>query len=172
MKTLATAALLTIGLGTATAQAANLWGIDGEEKSRIQVQVVDILCELTGDCPDNCGDGKRQLGLLQEDGTLLLAIKNNDPFAGTANDLAPFCGQRIEADGLLIKNDRMNMFVLQFKRSLPDGEWSRANWFTRDWTEQHGKPANRWFEDDPVIQAELEENGILGLPGVDYVEEE
>ena len=28
--------------------------------------VVDPLCELTGDCPDNCGDGKRQLALVRE----------------------------------------------------------------------------------------------------------
>lgn len=172
MKLFTSAVLLSITLAASSAAAANLWGINGEEKARIQVKVVDILCELTGDCPPNCGDGRRQFGLLQDDGTLLLAIKNNDPFAGTASDLAPFCGQRIEADGLMIKNERMNMFVLQFKRTLPDGEWSRANWFTKDWSERNGMPADRWFDDDPTIQAELKANGILGLPGVEYVEEE
>ena len=34
-------------------QAADSWGINGEEKARIQVTVVDLLCELTGNCADN-----------------------------------------------------------------------------------------------------------------------
>jgi len=166
---LATAALLM--LGSTTSYAASSWGLYGEEKVRIQVTVVDVLCALTGDCPDDCGAGRRQMGLLQEDGTLLLAIKNNDPFAGTAADLAPFCGQLIEADGLLINNDYFPMFVLQFKRALPDGEWSRANWFTRDWVAEHGGNGSRWFDTDPRVVQELETNGVLGLPGVEYVEE-
>ena len=150
-------------------QAADSWGINGEEKARIQVTVVDLLCELTGNCADNCGDGTRQLGLLQDDGTLLLPAKNNDIFAGATADLIPFCGNKIEADGLLIKKDQITMFALQFKRELPDGKWSRANWFTRDWSERNGQDAARWFENDPTIKAELERTGILGLPGVTYV---
>lgn len=161
-------ALLAIGAGQ-HARAASSWGIYGEEEARIQATAVDILCALTGDCPDDCGGGRRQMGLLREDGTLLLAIKNNDPFAGTANDLAPFCGQLIEADGLLIRNDHFPMFVVQFKRALPDGEWRRANWFTRDWEQEHGGDGSRWYESDPTVTEELEANGILGLPGVEHV---
>lgn len=159
---------LLLGAFAGPAQAADLWGINGEEKARIQAKAVDVLCELTGDCPENCGDGNRQMGLLTDDGTLLLAIKNNDPFAGAADDLAPFCNQRIEADGLLIKGEKITMFALQFKRELPDGKWSRANWFTKNWAEENGQSAKRWFEKDPTIQAELEKNGILGLPGVEF----
>ena len=36
------------------AQAAQEWGLPEEEVVRFEAQVVDILCELTGDCPDNC----------------------------------------------------------------------------------------------------------------------
>jgi chaperone required for assembly of F1-ATPase len=43
--------------------AAEEWGIDGEEKARLTVKVVDIACELSGNCPAKCGEGKRQLGL-------------------------------------------------------------------------------------------------------------
>jgi hypothetical protein len=169
MKTIGLPLLLLSFLGTAASHAADSWGIDGEEKARIQATVVDVLCEVTGQCTDNCGNGKRQLGLLQDDGTLVLPIKNNDIFAGAVADLAPFCGKRIEADGLLIKKDQITMFALQFKRELPDGKWSRANWFTRDWAQRTGMDADRWFEKDPTIKAELERAGILGLPGVTYV---
>ncbi len=88
-------------------EAAEEWGIDYEKTARFEAKVVDILCELTGDCPANCGDGKRQLGLLRQDGRLILAVKNFDIFAGTANDLAPFCNKNIIADGLMIENPKM-----------------------------------------------------------------
>ena len=80
---------------------------------------MDILCELTGDCPSNCGDGKRQFGLLLDDGRLIPMVKNFGPFAGTASDLKGFCGKWIIADGLFINNPKMPMFALQFKRLPP-----------------------------------------------------
>ena len=51
------------------ASAADEWGIEFEEKVRFEAKVVDILCELSGNCPANCGGGKRQLGLLKDDDT-------------------------------------------------------------------------------------------------------
>ena len=122
----------------APAFAAEEWGIDHEEKARFEAKVVDIACELTGDCPANCGGGKRQLGLVRDDGKLILPIKNFDPFAGTIIDLLPFCGQKVVADGLWIPNPKLPMFVLQFKKPAPDGKWSRANWFVREWGKQNG----------------------------------
>ena len=43
------AALFAFGVGAAF--AADEWGIEHEEVARIEATVVDILCELTGDCP-------------------------------------------------------------------------------------------------------------------------
>ena len=97
--------------------AAESWGLPDEEKTRFEAKVVDILCELTGDCPADCGAGKRQLGLLRDDGKLLLVAKNFDIFAGAANDLKGFCGKRIVADGLMINDPDMPLFALQLGRS-------------------------------------------------------
>ncbi len=160
------AVLLFLGFGPA--RAADEWGIEHEAKARFEAKVVDVLCELTGDCPADCGAGKRQLGLLKDDGTLVLAVKNFDPFAGAVNDLAGFCGQRIVADGLMISDPLMPMFALQFKRLAPDGKWSRANQFTKDWAAAHpdkGKP-NQWFRNDPEVKRLIAEQGVFGIPGL------
>ncbi len=154
-------------LGGGAARAANEWGIDHEAKARFQATVVDVLCELTGDCPAGCGAGKRQLGLLRDDGTLVLTVKNFDPFAGAVNDLVGFCGQRIEVDGLMISNPKLPMFALQFKRT-PGGKWSRANQFGKDWAKAHpdkGKPS-QWFRKDPTVVQLIEEQGVFGIPGL------
>ncbi len=150
------------------ARAASEWGIEYEEKSRIDAKVVDILCELSGDCPANCGGGKRQLGLLLDDGTLVPVVKNQDIFAGATSDLIGFCGQRITADGLYIKDPQMPLFALQFKRLAPDGKWSRANQFTKDWATANpvaGEPG-QWFRNDPAVKATLKADGVFGIPGL------
>src|SRR3546814_4003559 len=53
----------------ANAQAANSWGLPNEEIVRFEAKVVDVLCELSGDCPADGGAGRRQLGLVTDDGT-------------------------------------------------------------------------------------------------------
>jgi hypothetical protein len=162
------AMLLAAGLVIASAaQAADEWGIEHEEKARFQATVVDIACELTGDCPANCGGGKRQLGLKKQDGTLVLPIKNNDPFAGTVADLIGFCGKDIVADGLWIPNPRLPMFVLQFKREAPDGKWSRADWFVKQWGKKHGEDKqSEWFRHDQRILQAINADGVFGIPGL------
>ena len=92
-------AVTVLFAGILPAGAAQKWGIDGEMTAQFEAQVVDLLCELNGDCPEACGAGKRQLGLLRDDGRLLLAVKSNTLFAGATLDLLPYCGQRIEVDG-------------------------------------------------------------------------
>lgn len=149
--------------------AAEEWGIAFEEKARFEAKVVDVLCELSGDCPDDCGGGKRQLGLLQDDGTLVLPAKNQDIFAGAASDLQPFCGRRVIADGLMIRNPKATLFVLQFKRPAPDGDWARANWFIRDWAAANGvdrdsKKAKGWFRHDARVKAIIDKDGVYGIP--------
>ena len=161
--------LLTVvfSIGTGPAQAAEEWGIDGEKKARFEAKVVDVLCELTGDCPADCGGGKRQLGLLRDDGTLVLAVKNFDIFAGAADDLKGFCNKRIIADGLLINNPKMPLFALQYKKLAPDGKWSRANQFGKDWSKGNGgRKAGQWFRNDPRIKKAIAEKGVFGIPGL------
>ena len=41
---------------------AKTWNLYAEQSARFEAKVVDILCELTGDCPTDCGGGVRQRG--------------------------------------------------------------------------------------------------------------
>jgi hypothetical protein len=160
------AATLALSIGGA-AQAADGWGIEHEKVTRVEAKVVDLLCEITGNCAPDCGGGKRQLGLLLDDGRLVPVAKNFDPFAGAVVDLIPFCGKRIVADGLLIEDPQMPLFALQFKREAPDGEWSRANWFGKEWSKANGgAKANEWFRKDPRVVEEIKANGVFGIPGL------
>lgn len=161
------AAVIALVAGAGAAQAAEEWGVEHEKATRFEAKVVDIACELTGDCPANCGGGKRQLGLLKDDGQLVLAIKNFDPFAGTIADLLPFCGKTITADGLYVDNPKLPMFVLQFKREAPDGKWSRADWFVKNWGQRYGEDKqDEWYRNDPLIQKVIAEDGVYGIPGL------
>ncbi len=149
------------------AEAAEEWGIDHEKIARFEAKVVDIVCELSGDCPADCGAGRRQLGLLRDDGKLILVAKNQDIFAGATNDLLPFCGKKITADGLMINSPKMPLFTLQFKRLAPDGKWSRANWFLKDWAKRNpGLDVEKWFRLDPVIKETIAKDGVFGIPGL------
>ena len=89
MKKLFMTALMAISTTafTASAMAAEEWGLPDEKISRFEAKVVDVLCELTGDCPNNCGDGSRQLGLIDGSGKLILPLKNNVAFAGAVDEL-------------------------------------------------------------------------------------
>jgi len=152
-------------------QAAEEWGIDHEKTVRFEAKVVDILCELSGDCPADCGGGKRQLGLLRDDGRLILPTKNFDIFAGATNDLQPFCNKKIIADGLMIENPKMPLFTLQFKRLAPDGKWQRANWFIRDWAKANNVKrdsdiAEQWYYNDKKIAETIKRDGVYGIPGL------
>ena len=159
-----TASLLALG----SAHAAKSWGVTGEEIARFEAKVVDILCELTGDCPDNCGDGKRQLGLLTAENKLILVGKNQTPFSGAAEELVEFCGKQVIADGLFTDNRGLRFFALQFVRMAPDGEWQSANRFQGKWAERNGvaadsKEAKQWYQHDPNVKRLIERDGLLGL---------
>ncbi len=167
MKRVLWAGATALLLATSSAWAANEWGIEYEEKARLEAKVVDLLCEVAGDCAEGCGQGKRQLGLLLDDGTLVPVVKNFDPFAGGTADLIEYCGKQIVADGLMIRDPQMPMFAIQFKRLAPDGKWSRANQWSKDWSAAHGgQKANQWFRKDPTVVEHIEANGPYGLPGV------
>jgi len=104
------AAIAMLSAFSSLSQTADGWGIQGEKVVRYDAKVVDILCELSGDCPANCSGGKRYLGLLKGDGTLWPVVNNNDPFAGAVDDLIEHCGKKITTDGLEIHNAKMKIF--------------------------------------------------------------
>ena len=61
----------------------------------------------------------------------------------------------------------MPLFALQFKRLAPDGEWSRANWFSKDWGERYGADkASEWFRHDPAVKGVIAKDGVFGIPGL------
>ena len=162
------AAVAALALGQVGARAAEEWGLPDEEVVRFEAKVVDIACELSGDCPANCGGGKRQLGLIDAKGKLILPIKNSTPFSGASAELIDFCGERVIADGLFTTNNGYKVFAIQFVREAPKGEWRRANRFLPKWAKQNGLPANsskvrRWFANDPRVKNLIKEQGVLGL---------
>lgn len=147
---------------------AKSWGLLGEEPARFEAKVVDILCELTGDCPANRGDGRRQLGLLRSDGVLVLPTKNGQPiFTGAATDLAPFCGQDVEVDGLMVGEDiPAKLYQVQLIRPAGEGEWQKTNRWTTVWNAENPEAAKAegpWFRKDPRILSRIEDNGYFGL---------
>jgi|GEM_PF-250757 len=151
-----------------SALAAKGWGVTGEEIARFDAKVVDILCELSGDCPENCGGGKRQLGLIDSEGKLILVGKNKSPFSGAAVELLPFCGKQVTADGLFTENRGVRLFALQFVREGSDGKWRGATRFVNDWAERNGfaadsAEAKQWFRNDPNVIRIIERDGLLGL---------
>ncbi len=169
MRKLVGATLLIVLVHAASAaRAADSWGLPGEEIVRFEAKVVDLLCELTGDCPAQCGAGKRQLGLLKDDGILVLPLKNQAFFAGAADELSDFCAKRVVADGLMVTNRGYTIFALQFVKEAPDGKWRRANRFLSAWAKRNGldpkdKKVKRWFENDPQVNALIARDGKLGL---------
>jgi hypothetical protein len=167
VRTIAGTALALIAAAS-VAQGAESWGLPGEEIVRFEAKVVDVLCELSGDCPANCGEGKRQLGLVNDDGKLILPMKNQVPFAGAADELIDFCAKRVVADGLMVSNKGYTFMALQFVREAPDGPWRRANRFQNKWAERNGvapdsDAASQWFYNDPRVENVIARHGKLGL---------
>jgi hypothetical protein len=149
---------------------ARPWNLYAEHPARFEARVVDILCELSGDCPEDCGGGERQLGLLRAaDGQLTFPTKNGQPaFTGAAVELQPFCGQDVEVDGLLLDDPDLgarNLYLVQRIRELDEEDWTTANRWTERWAENHPDAMGEgpWFRRDPRVNAAIEEQGYLGL---------
>ncbi|SFI68919.1 hypothetical protein [Albimonas pacifica] len=155
----------------AAGSEAESWGLSGEEKARFEARVVDVLCELTGDCPEDCGGGRRQLGLVRAaDGALVLAAKNGQPlFTGAALDLLPWCGRAVEVDGLMVGDPETapaRVFQLQRIRAVEDDAFVKADRWTQAWAERYPDLASApgpWFRKDPRVQALVARDGWLGL---------
>ncbi len=171
------ALIAALAAGTAAAQdfsdgsEARSWNLFAEQPARFEARVVDILCELSGDCPADCGGGARQLGLVRAaDNVLVYPNKNAQPiFTGAALELLPFCGQDVEVDGLLIEDPDLgatNIYLLQKIRSVGAEEWTDANRWSRAWAEQNPEAAGAdgpWFRNDPRVNAEIAAEGWFGF---------
>lgn len=147
---------------------AKSWGLSGEQKARFQAKVVDVLCELTGDCPADCGAGRRQLGLLRAaDGALVPAAKNGETvFSGAVADLLPYCAADVEVDGLMVGEGPTKIYQVQLVRRVGEAEWSKTNRFTAEWNAAHPDLAGGsepWFRKDPRVTSRIAAEGYLGL---------
>ena len=149
---------------------ARSWNLYAEVPATFEARVVDIMCELTGDCPEDCGAGARQMGLLRSaDGVLVLAMKNSQAnFMGAARDLAQYCNQTVTVDGLLIDDldlGAKNVYLVQ--TILADGmeKPAKANKGSKLWAAEHPEAAGKgpWFRRDPAIKEIIAEEGYLGL---------
>lgn len=172
-----TLAVLLLAASPATAQdgpfsegsQAQSWNLAWEQPARFEATVVDMLCEVAGNCANACGEG-RQLGLLRAaDGVLTYPNKNNQGiFTGAAVDLAPFCGMAVEVDGLMIEDDYIgatNIYQVQMIRTIGTEDWTTAAGWTEAWAVQFPEAAameGRWYRNDPRITALLEQDGYLG----------
>lgn len=150
---------------------AKSWNLAGEEKARFSGKVVDMLCELAGDCADLCGAGARQLGILRsQDNALVPVLKNGQPqFNGAITDLLPYCGQTVEVDGLLIGDETAKgakFYQVQLIRREGETDWQKTDLWTKKWNEDHPVQAaqkGEWFRKDPNIAKHIESDGYFGL---------
>jgi hypothetical protein len=148
---------------------ANSWNLYAEQPAKFEARVVDVLCTLTGDCPDDCGAGKRQMALIRtQDDVMVLPLKNSQPaFTGAAVELAPFCGQTVTVDGLLIDDPDFgvkNIYMLQTIQAAGQDK-IKANQWTKNWAKEHpdAKGKGPWFRRDPRVNEIIATEGYLGL---------
>ncbi len=144
------------------------WGISGVEVAELSGEVVDVLCEVSGNCVEQCGAGTRQMGLKTEQGMVLIA-KDLNRYTGAAEELWPFCSQQLVVNGQFTETGSLRFFQVHTVR-LPKGKWMSTTRFLEAWAEENGKSADavtRWYLEDQRIEAILEQDGLLGLgPGV------
>ena len=164
------AALLFAGSMAAAgvASAANSWGLPDEVEARFDAKVTDVLCVLSGDCPEDCGAGNRLLGLLQDDGTLVLPLKNAGPFTGPDRRSHPLL--QPAGDGGRPVHDQLRHHHLRGAVRAARGRQVAGRQRVRPpvgckerGLEAKDKKARRWMRNDEQILELIEEQGVLGL---------
>lgn len=170
MRTITAASLMVLAACAAQAgeltSQAKTWGLSEEETRAFSGTVVDLACELGGDCPENCGDGARQLGIVDSNGQLVTVAKNAQAqFNGAVVDLLPYCGKAVDADGLMTGFGGVKFFQVQFIREQGQEEWSAAKNWTAAWNASNPDASGKgpWFRRDPRVLSRIEEKGYLGL---------
>jgi hypothetical protein len=166
-----TAAAPAIAEDFSAGSEAASWGLLGEEKARFSGKVVDILCELSGDCADDCGHGTRQLGIVRaKDKALVSVLKNGQPlFNGAVPDLLPYCNANVEVDGLLIGDETAKgakFYQVQLIRRAGETEWQKTELWSKQWEKEHPDLADKtgeWFRHDSAVAKHIEASGYFGL---------
>jgi len=160
--TLFASAILTTACATPVGEVSS-WPITNAETNELSGQVVDVMCELGGNCADNCGDGTRQLAIKTETLGTVLVSKNLNNYSGGADELSPFCNQNVTINGLFTEHQGVRFFQVQNIRP-PGGSWQRANRYLQAWSERSGKPpSNDWQDQDERVREIIERDGRLGL---------
>lgn len=167
---LAIATSVSLGQDFSGGSKAKEWGLSEEELATFSGKVVDVLCELSGDCPDNCGDGKRNLGIVRDaDGKLVMVLKNGQAaFNGATDDLLPYCNRQVDVDGLLIADPEefgAKFYMVQYIRENGATEWNKARLWTAAWKKRNPEAVGKgpWFRRDPRVRAQIEKDGYFGL---------
>lgn len=150
---------------------AKEYGLQEEEKALFSGKVVDVMCEITGDCPDNCGDGNRVMGVVRNDDQKLVLVLKNAQFSfnGPIADLMPYCNQQVDVDGLLVGDAELygsKHYMVQRIRKAGAPEWSKANKWTAAWKAKNPEAAAKkgpWFRKDPRVLKQIEATGYFGL---------
>ncbi|NRB03108.1 MAG: hypothetical protein HRU30_07565 [Rhodobacteraceae bacterium] len=170
------AALACLAAGPLAAQdfsegsKAKGWGLIAEKKAKFEAKVVDLVCEFSGDCPADCGAGKRQFGLIRTaDNVMVLPLKNGQrSFAGAAVELLPYCNQTVVVDGLLLEDEDYgfkNVYMVQFVQGPNDEKPVKGNKWSKNWAKEHpeAKGKGPWFRRDPRVKEIIATEGYLGL---------
>lgn len=152
-------------LAARPAAAAESVGAQYEKLTEMEGTVVDVLCELSGSCPKNCGDGKRLLGIKAENGDITPVAKGAPIFANATPSVLPFCGKTIYADGLLIENPKLRLYYVQRYRADKTAEWKDDDGFDVQWAAKNGK-SDEWYRNDPIVKATIGDKGVLGIKGL------
>ncbi len=152
------------GCATSVGEVA-AWPVTNAEESALSGTVVDVLCELNGNCAENCGEGKRQLAIKTESLGTVLISKNLTNYSGAADELWPFCGELVEVNGLFTENKGIRFFQAQNIRE-PGGQWKQTTNYLQAWSNRTGQSrslAEDWQYHDPRVKAIIERDGRLGL---------
>ncbi len=181
VKTLARTASVSIALALTASIAyaedfskgskAKEFGLNEAVQSTFSAKVVDLLCEVAGDCTDNCGNGTRQLGLVRDaDNRLISVLKNAQfQFNGPAEDLLLYCNKKVDVDGIMIgdpEEHNTQFYMVQFIKEEGAADWNKANQWTKKWKERNPEVAEGkgpWFRRDPRVVKQIEAKGHFGL---------
>src|SRR5262249_54092778 len=131
-------------LAAVPAAAAEQLGIADEAEITTKGKVVDVTCELTGNCPAECGAGRRELALKTGAGRLLLAAKNTVSLMGATRELLAYCGKEVWVDGVTTSNFGTTLLMVQRLKTSEKAEWRDANQSLADWAK-----ANKVKPDSP-----------------------
>lgn len=150
---------------------AREWGLTNEEPATFSGKVVDILCELSGDCADNCGAGIRQLGIVRSsDNALVPVLKNSQAsFNGAIADLLPYCNKDVDVDGVLVGDEEQTaakLYMVQLIRETGTQEWNKTKLWTKQWNADNPDKKGQkgaWFRRDDRVAKQIEKHGYLGL---------